>query len=134
MAEWLSLHAPIQQLRVQILVRTWHHSSGHAEAASHIAQPEGYTTKVHNYLLVGFGEKEKEKKKEDWQQMLAQVPIIKKKLKIKITKGITNDKWKGHPQLDVNMHHWTANITNKDARSNEGPSLGRQGCHRTSIN
>ena len=48
-----------------------HHSSGHAEAASHTAQPEGPTTRINSYVLGGFGEK-KEKKEEDWQQMLAQ--------------------------------------------------------------
>ena len=47
-------------------------------AASHIAQPEALTTKIYNYILGGFGERKKEKK-EDWQQMLAQVPIFKKK-------------------------------------------------------
>ena len=45
--------------------------------ASHIEEPEGPTTRIYNYALGGFGEK---KKKEDWQQMLAQVPIFKKKL------------------------------------------------------
>ena len=42
-----------------------------------MAQPEGPTTKIYNYLLRGFGEKKK-KEKEDWQQMLAKVPIFKK--------------------------------------------------------
>ena len=41
-------------------------------------QLEGPTTKIYNYVLGGFGEK-KQKKKEDWQQLLAQVPIFKKK-------------------------------------------------------
>ena len=50
-------------------------SSGHAETASHIAQPEGPTTRTYNYVLGGFGGKEE--KKEDWQQMLAQVSISK---------------------------------------------------------
>ena len=40
------------------------------------------TTKIYNYELRGFGEKKAEiKKKEDWQQLLAQVPILKKKKK-----------------------------------------------------
>ena len=43
---------------------TWHPSSGHAEAASHIAQPEGPTTRIYNYLLGGFEEKKKKGKKE----------------------------------------------------------------------
>ena len=48
----------------------------YAEVASHIAEPEGPATRIYNYVLGGFGEK---KKKEDWQQMLAQVPIFKEK-------------------------------------------------------
>ena len=40
--------------------------SSHAEAASHIAQLEGPTTRIYNYGLGDFGEKKKEKKKEDW--------------------------------------------------------------------
>ena len=65
-----------------ILAQTWQRPSGHAEVASHIAQP-GPTTRIHNYVLVSFEEKKKEKK--DWQQMLAQVPILKKK---KIPEGV----------------------------------------------
>ena len=45
--------------------------------ASHIAEPEGPTTRIYNYALRGFGAKKK--RKEDWQQMLAQLPIFKKK-------------------------------------------------------
>ena len=37
--------------------------SGHAEAASHIAQPEALTARTYNYVLRGFGEKKKKKKK-----------------------------------------------------------------------
>ena len=37
-------------------------------------QLEGPATRIYNYVLGGFGKK---KKKEDWQQMLAQVPILK---------------------------------------------------------
>ena len=35
----------------------------------HIEELEEPTTKIYNYVLGGYGEKEKE---EDWQQMLAQ--------------------------------------------------------------
>ena len=43
-------------------------------------QLEGPTTEIYSYVLGGFGEeKKKKKKKEDWQQMLAQVPIFKKR-------------------------------------------------------
>ena len=44
-------------------VRTWHHSSGHAEVMSHIAQPEGLTTRIYNYVLGGFGRRSSRKKK-----------------------------------------------------------------------
>ena len=81
MAEWLSSCALLQQPRVslvRILGRTWHHSSGHIEAASHVPQLEGPTTKIYNYVLGKFGGKKAERnKKEDWQQLLAQVPIFK---------------------------------------------------------
>ena len=36
---------------------------GHAEAVSHIAQPEALTTRIYNYVLGHSGEKKKEKKK-----------------------------------------------------------------------
>ena len=42
-------------------------------------QLEGPTTKIYNYVHGGFGEKKAEKKRKDWQQLLAQVPIFKKK-------------------------------------------------------
>ena len=54
--------------------RTWYHSSGHAEVASHTAQSEELTSRIYNYVLGGSGEK----KKKEWQQMLDQVPILKK--------------------------------------------------------
>ena len=38
-------------------------SLGHVEAASHIPQLEGPTTKTYNYVLGGFGEKKAGKKK-----------------------------------------------------------------------
>ena len=46
-------------------VRTWHRSSGHAEVASHIAQPEGPTARIYNYVLGGgrFGEKKRKKRR-----------------------------------------------------------------------
>ena len=54
-----------------------HCSSSHAEAVSHVAQLEGPTTRIYNYVLRGFVENKKKRK--DWQQMLAQVPVFKKK-------------------------------------------------------
>ena len=44
-------------------------------------QLEGPTTRIYNCVLGGSGEKKQKKKKEDWQHLLAQVPIFKKKLK-----------------------------------------------------
>ena len=41
--------------------QTWHRSSSHTEAASHIAQPEPRTTRIYNYVPGGSGEKKKEK-------------------------------------------------------------------------
>src|SRR3712207_6271109 len=65
--------------RFRSWAQTWHCSSGHAEAASHMPQPEALTSRIYNYVLGGFGEKKNNNNKEDWQQMLAQVPIFKKK-------------------------------------------------------
>ena len=45
----------------------------------HITEPEGPATRIYNYSLGGFGETKKKKKEEDWQQILAQVPILKAK-------------------------------------------------------
>ena len=81
MAEGLSLCAPIWRPRVlpvQILGADLASLSKPCRGSvPHIAQLEGPTTRIHNYVLGCFGEKEK-LKKEDWQQMLAQVPIFKK--------------------------------------------------------
>ena len=44
-------------------VQTRHRTSGHAEAASHVAQPEALTTGIYNYVLGGFGEKKKKRNK-----------------------------------------------------------------------
>ena len=52
-AEWLSWYAPLQR-------QTWHRSSGHAEAASHMPQLEGPTTKNIQLCTKGlWGEKGK---------------------------------------------------------------------------
>ena len=41
-----------------------------------MSQLEGPTAKIYNCVLGGFGEKKvKKKKEEDWQQLLARVPI-----------------------------------------------------------
>ena len=66
MAEWLSSLAPLCGPgfhRFRAWGRTWYHSSGHAEAASHVAQLEGPATTIYDYVLRGFGEKKKKKKK-----------------------------------------------------------------------
>ena len=78
-AKWLCSHTPLQWHRVS-LTQTLGSDLIHAEAESHIAQLEGSTTRIYNYVLGDFGEKkEKKEAAEDWQQMLAQVPIFKKK-------------------------------------------------------
>ena len=58
---------------------TWHGLSSHAEAASHVAQPEGPTSRIYNYILGAFGEKKKKKKK----KRLATVVSSGANLKIK---------------------------------------------------
>ena len=50
-------------------------------------QLEGTTTKIYNYVLGGFGEKKQNRKKKDWQQLLAQVPIFKEESTAKSTEG-----------------------------------------------
>ena len=44
--------------------------SSHAVAAGHIEELEGLTTRIYNYVLGLWGEKNK--REEDWQQMLTQ--------------------------------------------------------------
>ena len=85
MAEWLSsmLHyGGPGFLWFGSWTRTWHRSSGHAEVASHMPQLGGATTKIYTTMYWGgLGRKSRKKKKEkneDWQQVLAQVPIFKK--------------------------------------------------------
>ena len=66
MAEWLSSGAPLRWpgfRQFRSWARTWHHSSGCAEAASHTAQPERPATGIYNCILGGFGKKKREKKR-----------------------------------------------------------------------
>ena len=61
--------------------QTRHHSSGHAEVVPHMSQLEGHTTQKQTYTTMywgGGGVGEKKQKKNDWQQLLAQAPILKK--------------------------------------------------------
>ena len=68
MAEWLSSHVLLLQPRVSLVqilrARTWHRSSSHAEAASHMPQLEGPTTKKYIQLCTGgiWGDKEKKRR------------------------------------------------------------------------
>ena len=69
MVKWLGSRALLQRPRV-LLVRILGadrapRSSGHVEAASHIAQLEGTTTKIHNDALGVFGEKNQKKIKKE---------------------------------------------------------------------
>ena len=60
MAEWLSSQASLQWPRVSpVGILGMDMASSHAEAASHIADPKGPTTRIYNYVLGGFGEKKK---------------------------------------------------------------------------
>ena len=64
-AEWLSSCALISGpgfCGFGSWAQTWHCSSGHTEVASHTPQLEGPTTRMHNYVVGGFGEKKKKKK------------------------------------------------------------------------
>ena len=64
MAQWLSSCTLLQQpwvSLVQILGLDLAPSSSHAEAVSHTAQLEGPTTRIYNYVLRGFGERNKKK-------------------------------------------------------------------------
>ena len=64
MAEWLSSQALLRRPGVSpVWAWTWYCSLGHAEVASHIAQPEALTTRIYNYVLGGFEEKKEKKKK-----------------------------------------------------------------------
>ena len=66
MAEWLSSHAPLRRPRVspvQILDTDMAPLIRPFEAASHIAQPGGLTTRIYSYVLGGYGEKKKKGKK-----------------------------------------------------------------------
>ena len=88
-------------------MQTWHHSLGHPEVGSYIAEPEGPTTRIYNYVLGDFGEKKK-KKKIDLQQMLAQVPKTTKKEQEKlsaklISKGLVPRKDNDLLQLNIKM-------------------------------
>ena len=81
MAEWLCSCALPQRPRVSlvwILGMNMHCLSGHVEAASHMPQLEGPTSKIYNYVQEGCGEKKQKKKRKDWQQ-LAQAPIFNNK-------------------------------------------------------
>ena len=64
MAKWLSSWTLLGRPRFcwfRSWAWTWHCSSSHAEAVSHIAQPEGPTTGIYNYVRGCFGEKKKKK-------------------------------------------------------------------------
>ena len=80
MDKWLSSSAPVQGVGFRQFgswAWTWHCSLGNAEAASHMPQLEGSTTKKYTTMYWGrFGGG-----KEDWHQLLAQMPIFNKKKK-----------------------------------------------------
>ena len=95
MAQWLSSHTLLQGpgfCRFGYWVRTWHRSSSHSEAMSHIAQLEALTTRIYNYVLGGFREKKK-KKKEDWQQMLSSGANLKIKKNVGVSFLVSEKDW-----------------------------------------
>ena len=65
-----------QGSQVRILGTDLDCSSSHAKAASHIAQLEGPTTRIYNYVL---GALRRRRRKKDGQQMLDQGQSLKKK-------------------------------------------------------
>ena len=73
MAEWLSLlcFSGPGFCWPRSWARTRHPTSGHAEVASHIAEPEGSTARIYNCVL--GASRRRRRKKEDWQRMLAQM-------------------------------------------------------------
>ena len=78
-AEWLSSQLGFSGpgfRRFGSQVRTWHRSSGHAEAASHMPQLEGPTTNIYNYEY--WGALGRRRRRKDQQRLLAQAPIFKK--------------------------------------------------------
>ena len=82
MAEWLGSHARFSGPGFRWFESwawTWHCSSGHAEAASHMPQLEGPTTKMYNYVLGGFGEKKKKNKKKRLATVVSSGANLKKK-------------------------------------------------------
>ena len=68
-------------------VQTCHHSSSHAEAVSHIAELDGFTTRIYNYLLGGCGEK---KKKNEATHVSSGANLKEKKRKEKVFGNLTD--------------------------------------------
>ena len=111
MAKWLGLHTPLWWpwvSPVQILGVDPVPLLKPTEAASHIAELEGPTTRIYNYALGGFGEREKK----DWQQMLARGQSLKQEQnKPRVLKTHPNT----HTHTHVRTHtffrrHVTSNI------------------------
>ena len=78
-AQWLTLHALLWWPGVSP-ARVLGADMAHVEAESHMPQLEGPAIKIYSYIPGGFGEI-KQKQKKDWQQLLAQVPILKQNKK-----------------------------------------------------
>lgn len=77
LAEWLSSHTPLGGRDFA----GWDPRRGRGAAREacwggvHTAEPDGPASGIYNHVLGGFGEEE-EKKKKDWQLLLAQVPVL----------------------------------------------------------
>ena len=69
-------------------------------------QLEGPATKIYNYVPGGIWGDKAEKKKKDWPQLLAQVPIFKKKKKGTDSKFFgTSRTWQIPNRLESGMGH-----------------------------
>ena len=75
MTEWLLSRAPLWRSRtslVRILGADLAPLISRPEVVSHIAELEGPTTRIYNYVLGGFGE-EKEKKRKEKKRLATDV-------------------------------------------------------------
>ena len=90
MAKWLGSCALLRRpsvLPVRILGMNLAPSS-HVEGASYTAQLGGPTTRICGFVLGALGRRKGRKKKTDWQRILAQAPVLKKKTHVLISKTV----------------------------------------------
>ena len=88
------LHSLLLQPRVspvQSWAWMWHHSLGQAEAASHIVQPEGPITRMHNYTEGLWEEEEKKKIGKDVSSGAKRWKRKKKIMRIRLALDVVMD-------------------------------------------